>query len=461
MANIISDINDRGHLFQSSIDSFFQKLNISGLLSRSNFYKEAGFSCTQILKEIFTLVFTGKNLYRALSAKDPGLSFRKNTAYRFLNCGYFNWEKLLYLVMSRLIAQVDRLTGSGRESVLIVDDSLFSRNNSKKVELLARVFDHTSHKFCRGFRMLTLGWSDGNTFLPVSFSLLSSANDDNVLCPANSADKRTNGYKRRIRSRMSSTDILIDMLRQAKDLPARFVLFDSWFTMPKTVVSVKEENRDVIGMLRISDKIHYFWNGRWQNIRSIYKDVSQNADNSSQIIGSVCVMIRKHKTDPLDKCIKARIVFVRERNSNKWLAIMTTDTDISEEEIIRIYGKRWDIETFFKVCKSHLALAREFQGRSYDMLVATTSIVFLRYAMLSIEARNNCDDRTIGELFFLYCKEIEDIKLSHSLMLILSTVLQILGNSLNGRKDKIQNQIIETFMNALPNYIRQQLVLCA
>lgn len=95
------------------------------------------------------------------------------------------------------------------------------------------------------------------------------------------------------------------------------------------------------------------------------------------------------------------------------------------------------------------------------MLVATTTLVFLRYAMLSIEARNNCDDRTIGELFFLCCKEIEDIKLSHSLMLILSTVLQILGNSLNGRKDKIQNLITETFMNALPNYIRQQLVLCA
>ena len=126
MANIIADINDRGHLFQSSIDSFFQKLNISGLLSRSNFYKEAGFSCTQILKELFALVFTGKNLYRTLSAKDPELSFRKNTAYRFLNCGYFNWEKLLYLVMSRLIYQIDRLTGSSRESVLIIDDSLFS-----------------------------------------------------------------------------------------------------------------------------------------------------------------------------------------------------------------------------------------------------------------------------------------------------------------------------------------------
>lgn len=81
--------------------------------------------------------------------------------------------------------------------------------------------------------------------------------------------------------------------------------------------------------------------------------------------------------------------------------------------------------------------------------------------MLSIEARSNCDGRTVGELFFLYCKELEDIKLSHSLMLILSAVLQIIENSLKGRKGKIQNQITETFINALPSYTRQQLVLCA
>ena len=32
---------------------------------------------------------------------------------------------------------------------------------SKKVELLSRVFDHTGKKYLKGFRMLTLGWSDG------------------------------------------------------------------------------------------------------------------------------------------------------------------------------------------------------------------------------------------------------------------------------------------------------------
>jgi len=76
-----------------------------------------------------------------------------------------------------------------------VDDSLFSRSRSKAVELLARVKDHVENKYVRCFRMLTLDWSGGNTFVPLAFSLLSLENERNRLCGTNETiDKRTNGY---------------------------------------------------------------------------------------------------------------------------------------------------------------------------------------------------------------------------------------------------------------------------
>ena len=59
-----------------------------------------------------------------------------------------------------------------------------------------------------------------------------------------------------------------------------------------------------------------------------------------------------------------------------WLAIICMDTTISEEEIIHIYGKRWDIEVFFKTCKSYLHLIKECRSLSYDALTAHVSIVF-------------------------------------------------------------------------------------
>jgi len=53
--------------------------------------------------------------------------------------------------------------------------------------------------------------------------------------------------------------------------------------------------------------------------------------------------------------LPVKIVFVRNRNNqSEWLAILSTDTTLSNEEIVRIYGMRWDIETFFKFSKSFL-----------------------------------------------------------------------------------------------------------
>ncbi|WP_015294757.1 hypothetical protein [Tepidanaerobacter acetatoxydans] len=83
-------------------------------------------------------------------------------------------RKVASMIMTQLILFIDRLTRENRQSVIIFDDSLFSCNRSKKVELLAREFDYTSQKFCKRFRMLTIGWSDGNTFMPISFCLLNS-----------------------------------------------------------------------------------------------------------------------------------------------------------------------------------------------------------------------------------------------------------------------------------------------
>ena len=55
----------------------------------------------------------------------------------------------------------------------------------------------------------------------------------------------------------------------------------------------------------------------------------------------------------------------------------------SEEEIIRTYGKRWDIEVFFKSCKSYLKPVKECRSLSYDALNAHVAVVFTRYMMLS------------------------------------------------------------------------------
>ena len=95
--------------------------------------------------------------------------------------------------------------------------------------------------------------------------------------------------------------------------------------------------------------------------------------------------------------VPVKIVFVRNRNKKSdWLAILSTDCTLSDQEIIRIYGIRWDIEVFFKTVKSLLKLQKEFQGRSYDSMISHTTIVFTRYIVLSWQNSNVGEVQRIG-----------------------------------------------------------------
>jgi hypothetical protein len=99
---------------------------------------------------------------------------------------------------------------------------------------------------------------------------------------------------------------------------------------------------------------------------------------------------------------------------------MSTDIDLANEEIIRIYGKRWDIEVFFKMAKQHLKLAKEIQCRDFDALIAHTSIVFMRYMFLAYQCRMETDHRTFGDLFYACCDEMADISFIEALYRILT-----------------------------------------
>ncbi|ASS89891.1 hypothetical protein AP3564_06215 [Aeribacillus pallidus] len=106
---------------------------------------------------------------------------KKDTISRFLNSSTYAWRTFLLSLCQDLTGRIKKLTLNNRVKVFTVDDSLFSRNRSKSVELLSRVFDHTEKRFYKGFQLLTLGWSDGYSFLPVDFALLSSAKKENQL----------------------------------------------------------------------------------------------------------------------------------------------------------------------------------------------------------------------------------------------------------------------------------------
>ena len=454
MNKSITQANQNDKQISKSIKSFFTRFHISSVLKASNAYKKKGIPVIEVFQYLFLLIFSNRSMYMSLITGRNTPGFAKDTVYRFMKMIQINWIRFTTLLASRIIKDaIVPLDSKERTNVLIIDDSMFERNRSRKVELLAKAYDHANHRYRFGFRMLTLGWSDGSTFLPVNSVLLSSENKKNRVNEAADVDKRTVGYKRRILSIQKGTQVMLELLKIAKKaaIPAKYVLFDSWFSSPSTLHAVKSIGYDVIGMVKKTPKMFFRYNGKDMSLTTIYNQNKKRRGRSRYLLSVLVDVVKDGEVIP------AKVVYVRNRNKRKeYLCLISTDTALEEKEIIRIYGKRWDIEVFFKVCKSYLNLSRECNCLSYDAITTHTAVVFTRYMMLSLESRESNDNRSLGELFLYFSDEMSDITWIQAFQMLLQMFRTILSDNTELSEEKI-NDLVDTFMNTLPALLKSQL----
>lgn len=436
----------------NAMKNSFSELNVRKHLRHAGITKKLGYSCLTIFQLLFLLVFEHRNWYQACLSKKAVDLPSKDVIYDFLKVPTFNWRKFLLSLSLEATQRIQRLTSSKRVSVFILDDSVFSRNRSKQVELLARVHDHVTHKFVKGFSMLTLGWSDGFSFVPLDFALLSSTKKENRYGEMdNSIDHRTSGYKRRLEAIQSKPKIAANLIQHALDkgMVADYVLMDTWFTHAPLIESITEKGLFVIGMVK-QMKQRYQYDDQLLKLDELFKLVKPTLQKK-ELLGSI--QVRLHT----DAHIPVKIVFVRNRNKkSEWLAILSTDTTLSDEEIVRIYGMRWEIETFFKCSKSILKLAKEFQGRSYDSMISHTTIVFTRYILLEWSRRNEQDPKTIGHLFFLMCEDVKDLDMLTALQQLLELFETMSKGAVSLSVDTLTRQVTD-WLESLPSYIKGSL----
>lgn len=119
-------------------------------------------------------------------------------------------------------------------------------------------------------------------------------------------------------------------------------------------------------------------------------------------------------------------------------------------------GKRWQIEVFFKVCKSQLNFVGECRSLSYDALTAHVAIMFARYLMIALEQRKSNDDRTLGELFFFLVDEMADITFASALHTFLCTMFESMYAVFQITEEQM-SEFVSDFVGRLPSYIANAL----
>ena len=415
---IITQNFENEQRFSNRANSFFKRYQIGEILRKSNAYKHGGIAVVTVVMYLFLLVFRNRTLNMDMESGRKGCNFCRDTVYRLKNSFYINWQRFTTLLSARIIKDsIQPLTSEERRDAFIIDDTIFERGRSKQVELLAWKFDHARHKTVRGFQLLTLSWSDGVTQIPVNFCLSSSAKAESRINEAQSVPQNSAAAHRRQLAKMKKTDVVPLLLKDAIDagISAKYVLFDSWFCIPKVIHQLKSMNLHTVAMVKKGQQ-KYQLCGKLLNCKELFAAYRKRPGRSKYLL-SVVVMLpyqpekqNGEEKQPEEILIPVKLVFVRNRNKrNEYLLLLSTDLSLSEEEIIQLYGKRWGIEVFFKTCKSVLKLTGECHSISYDAMCAHCAIVFVRYMLLALEARKEQDPRTAGPIFCLVSDEIADI----------------------------------------------------
>lgn len=426
-----------------SFAHFAKLVQLNTVLRHVNIQKSRGVQVSRLFEWLLGTIFARMSLFRA----DASAGFTKRTARNCLNDGHINWQGLVIRVALNLIQYVAHFTDATRRQALIIDDSLFKREFSKKTELLARVFDHDNQQFYRGFRTLTLGWSDGNTFLPLNFALMSSAKPKNVLGTTKAIDNRSLAGKRRAQACRKMNDVAVELVDDAlaAGAKAQYVLFDSWFASPSMFFKLLQRNLFGVGMIKRTDKMYFRYRKREMSVKTLYSILRKSKwPQHKNYIHSPIVEYTVN-----GEIMRMKLVFVTNRNNKgKYLVLATTKLSLRPEEVIQLYARRWQIEGYFKVAKQYLQF-EQTQIQNYDGLCGHMAMVMLSYDILALAQREAVDERTLGDLFYDYGRRLPDIQVADAISKLMKLLIGL------GRRGIIEaeilNDIFDEFIQSLPN----------
>ena len=389
---------------------------INKLFSKS---KQKGIDAKNVFQILFSLRFLDlKNIQQlTISGYSKELCFKKDVFYEFMKNPLIDWRKIVHLFgkqILQLIIKESEKEENPFPKFLILDDSLVAKSG-RCIEFIGKVYDHCLHKYALGMKLLTLGYCDSKSFLPLDFSLHNEPGKKGNrglrkkdLEKQYSKERNENqaSYQRVLEVSKDKITTALSLLARAvkKGIQADYILVDSWFVNEKFMTEVHKIKKQlfVIGLMKTNRII-------------TYKKKNHKASLIPEIYRKKIKYSRKLKCHYIPllvdyKGIEMKAFWVKMKGQQNWKMLVTTNTSLSFIKTMEYYQIRWSIEVFFKDCKQNLNL-NGCQSVDFDAHIAHFSIVFMNYMTLALRKRID-DYETIGGLF----RHLKEILLEETLI---------------------------------------------
>lgn len=385
--------------------------------------KTRGICSKKIFLTLFLFPFFG--ITNILGWVRSGLSEdsdgKKDVYYNLINNSRINWRAIVHHFAKGFAATVKSKSDDQPGDLpgcLVVDDTTLDKTG-KKMEFIGKVFDHCSHSYQLGMKVLTLGWWDGKSFIPLDFSIHHEPGkkNDRGLKAREISQQYTKdrpakcpSLKRIAELSASKIDEAVRMIARAlkQGFIPQYVLADSWFITDgfiKSVLALGTRQTGpihVLGLMKTNRKVEF--NGRIyraDSLPGIFRDrIRKCAKLKCQYLSLKVV----YQDTPL------KVFFVKINGHDSWKLLISTNERSTFMKAMENYQIRWTIEVFFKDAKQSLMLGT-CQSNDFDAHIATISLAFMHYIVLALGKRFEGYE-SMGVMF----KAFKDIMLEKTLV---------------------------------------------
>jgi len=310
-------------------------------------------------------------------AQNPLNKRAHTTLTRFLNQHDTFWTE-----MEKRFQEVIQCPGSTR--VVIADDSLLEKRG-KQIPSVSKAYDHCTHHFKNAQTILTIGENINGLFYPLEILFTENKAKSSSKQKTKSEGKKKLKARQKKEQQQTKNDMLVNWLK-AHPENTDVIVADSWYTNAYLIEACHDWiHSTFVGqlkgnlILRVDNKI--------MNVNEL---VSTSKMNRRVPLNGKTIQYRSYNAQIQSVRIPVKIVVTHLENGAR-AALVSSDSQLSGEDMIRYYALRWSIESFFKMAKQNLGLGdchlrSQKAHRHYMILV---SIAYLRFSGVSKKLLNN------------------------------------------------------------------------
>ena len=253
---------------------------------------------------------------------------------RFLS-GQVKTSQDLWFFVKPLIREIESAA-----ACLIIDDSIEEKPYTDENDIICWHYDHSKQGLVKGINFLNCLYQTGDIALPIGFDLVTKT--EKYVDPKDGKEKR--------RSLISKNELARSQIGYAikNKVKFRFVLFDVWFSSVANMKFILKHGKHFICPLKSNRKVAVSRNdklqGRWQKLETLEIQTNKSRLIYLEGLEQPVLLIKQ--------------VFTNEDGKTAVQYLISSDTTLLPNDIIRSYHKRWRVEEYHKSLKQNVSLEK-------------------------------------------------------------------------------------------------------